>query len=180
MVKPILLSGDKILRTKSKPVLKLDKKILSLIADLKETLNAQKEPEGVGLAAPQVGKNFRIFVMWPNPKGEIEIIINPEIVKISKNTNAPTPEKAKIHKKIMEGCLSLPNYYTPLSRPFSLTIKYKDGQWQEKIREFEGIDAQIVQHEIDHLDGILFIDRMFEQKQRLYEYKNGEWEDVEL
>jgi peptide deformylase len=180
MIKPILLSGDKILRTKSKPVQKIDKKIIELIKDLKETLKAQVEPEGVGLAAPQIGKNFRMFVIWPDPTSEIKVVINPEIEKISKSTNAPTKEKAKKHKKIMEGCLSLPNYYTPLSRFFSIKIRYRDENWKEHEDQYEGVDAQIVQHEIDHLNGILFIDRMLEQKKDLYEYQNGKWSDVEL
>ncbi len=180
MIKPILLSGDKILREKSKTVKKIDKKILSLITDLKETLKAQIEPEGVGLAAPQIGKNFRIFAMWPDPSKEIDIVINPQIIEISKSTKAPTREMAKKHKKIMEGCLSLPNYYTPLSRAFSIKIKYLNELWQEKTASYEGIDAQIVQHEIDHLNGVLFIDRMLEQGKILFEYNNGEWSEVEL
>jgi peptide deformylase len=180
MIKPILLSGDKILRTKSKPIRSLDKKTVELIRDLKDTLKAQKEPEGVGLAAPQIGKNFRIFVVWPDPQDDIKVVINPEVIQISKSTSAPNAKKAKQHKKIMEGCLSLPNYYTPLARFFSIKVRYLDENWQEKVESHEGVDAQIFQHEIDHLNGVLFIDRMFEQKKQLYEYRNGQWSDVEL
>jgi peptide deformylase len=178
MIKPILVSGDKVLRTVSKPIEKIDKKVLSLISDLKDTLVVQKEPEGVGLAAPQIGKNLRVFVMMPDKV--CKVIINPEIISISKSTKAPTKKLAKKHKKIMEGCLSLPNYYTPLERPFFIKIKYSDETGKEIVEEFEGVDAQIVQHEIDHLDGKLFIDRMFEQKKTLYEYNKGEWSEVEL
>jgi len=179
MIKPILLSGDKTLRTKSKEVKKLDKKILDLIQDLKDTLKAQTEPEGVGLAAPQIGKNFRIFAVWPTPDSEFKIVINPEVISISKNTKAPK-KKGGDHKKIMEGCLSLPNYYTPLDRKFSITVKYRDENWNVHEEKYEGIDAQIFQHEIDHLDGVLFVDRMLEQGHTLYEYSKGEWSEVEL
>lgn len=179
MKREILLSGDKILRTKSKPVHKLDKKMLSLIQDLKDTLKAQKEPEGVGLAAPQIGKNFRIFVIWPEPSDPMKVIINPEVLNISKDKAVPK-KVSKKHKKIMEGCLSLPNYYTPLDRPFFIKIKYKDENWLEHTESYEGIDAQIVQHEIDHLNGTLFLDRMLEQNHRLYLYEKGEWSEVEL
>ncbi len=178
MVKDIVKSTNEKLRQPSKSIEKIDKKVLELIDDLKDTLIAQVEPEGVGLAAPQIGKNFRIFVMKPDK--DFMVVINPEILYKSKSTSPATKAEAKKHKKIMEGCLSLPNYYTPLERSFEIKIKYMNEKGDTKEESFVGIDAQIVQHEIDHLDGILFIDRMFEQKRRLYEYDHGEWEEVEL
>jgi len=181
MIKPIVLSGDKVLRTESKKVAKIDKKIGELIKDLKDTLVAQKEPEGVGLAAPQIGKNFRVFVMWPNPSDKIKVVINPTPINVSKK---PAKEagaaKTGSQKKIMEGCLSLPNYYSPLTRASTIRIKYRNENWDETEETFYGIDAQIVEHEIDHLNGILFLDRMLEQKKRLYEYKNGEWDEIDI
>lgn len=167
-------ASDSRLRLKSKPVSVVDKKILTLIADLKDTLVIQKDPEGVGLAAPQLGKNVRIFVAQ-TPKG-IKTIINPKIISISKG---PSKKKRK-GKKIMEGCLSLINFYSPLRRPGKIKLKYLTEAGTEKIETFTGFTAQIIQHEIDHLNGILFVDRLIEQKKSLYELVGDEWEKVEI
>jgi len=118
MVCKILQSGDPILRTKSKEVKKVDKKVLKLVQDLKDTLKTQKEPEGVGLAAPQIGKNLRVFLA--DYKGFNRVVINPVILKIEKSK--PHSAKATRGKKeILEGCLSLPYYYGPLKRAAKLT-----------------------------------------------------------
>ena len=174
MVRKIVGSKDPVLRKPSKPVVKIDRKIINLIKDLTDTLARQKDPEGVGLAAPQVGVNLRLFVM---AKGkQIVPVINPEILELSKKQ---TTKKKKGHS-ILEGCLSLPNYYTPLKRAGSVKLKYITAQGEEKIEQFTGFSAQIVQHEVDHLNGIMFIDRLLEQKKPLYKMENGEWIDVEL
>lgn len=173
MVKKILSVTDPILRKKSKPVKKIDKKVLSLIADLKDTLVVQENPQGVGLAASQIGKNFRVFAM--KPKDKIKIIINPVIVSISKQK-----EKSKDENKIMEGCLSLPHFYGPLKRPQEIKIKYLTEKGEKRTEVFKDFPALIVQHEIDHLDGIIFVDRLLEKKKPLYELKGDEWHEVEL
>ncbi len=80
----------------------------------------------------------------------------------------------------MEGCLSLPHYYSPIKRAGKVTLKYLNPEGQEKIGDFTGIEAQIVQHEVDHLNGRLFVDVILEQKKPLYEYIDGEWEEVEI
>ena len=80
----------------------------------------------------------------------------------------------------MEGCLSLPHYYGPLKRPKKITIKYLNSEANEVIEDFVGFTAQIVQHEIDHLNGILFIDRLLTDKKPLYKLAGDEWEEVEL
>lgn len=171
MVKPVIQSGSKILRIKSKPVKKLDKKIKQLIKDLKDTLESQSDPEGVGLAAPQIGKNLRVFVM--REKNTTTTIINPKIIKRSKR-------ESKTSKKIMEGCLSLPHYYSPLTRAAWVILEYTDEYEKKQQKKFTDFQAQIVQHEIDHLNGILFVDRLLENKKPLYKYQGGEWERVEL
>jgi len=175
MVKPILQSGDPLLRIKSKDVEKVDKKILDLIKDMKDTLEVQKDPEGIGLAAPQIGKNFRIFLM--KPKDKVTVVINPRIVSLKSKIQNP---KSKKKNDIMEGCLSLPHFYGPLERAQHIVIEFLDENGEKKQQGYEGLMAQIVQHEIDHLDGILFIDRLLEQKKPLYEYKGGEWEEVDI
>ena len=176
MIRKILRSGDPRLREISKPVTKIDSKILKLIRDLKETLAIQKNPEGVGLAAPQIGKRLRIFVA--NYKELNRIVINPEILKSkSPITNYQSP---KSRQEILEGCLSLPNYYAPLKRINLVKIKYLNEEGKEVTEEFKGFNAQIVLHEIDHLNGILFLDRLLEQKQPLYKLGKDKWEEVEL
>jgi len=174
MIKKILPTTDKRLRIKSKPVKKIDKKILNLISTLRQTLISQKNPEGVGLAAPQIGKNLRIFVM-KTTKG-LETVINPKILKVEKAKD----KKRETDRKLMEGCLSLPNFYGPIERAKKIKISYQDEKGNQRVKTFTGIDAQIVQHEIDHLEGILFIDRIIEQGKPLFEYKDGEWEEVEI
>ncbi|HJX59456.1 peptide deformylase [Candidatus Woesebacteria bacterium RBG_19FT_COMBO_47_8] len=174
MIRKIVGSKDPVLRRISKPVKKVDKKVTNLIKDLSDTLSAQKDPEGVGLAACQIGINLRVFVM---AKGkEIVPVINPEIVEVSKKQGYAS------HKEhsILEGCLSLPNYYTPLKRATTVKIKYLTPEGKEKVEEFTGFTAQIVQHEIDHLNGIMFVDRLLEQKKTLYKMEGGEWVEVEL
>lgn len=176
MIRKILLSSDPVLRRKSKPVAKVDKKVLDLVRDLKDTLAVQKEPEGVGLAAPQIGKNLRVFVA--NYKGFDRVVINPEVIKIEKDS--ATGDKKKSKKEILEGCLSLPYFYGPLKRAAKITIKYLDEKGKEITETFEGFNAQIIMHEVDHLNGILFVDHLLEEKKPLYKVDGDEWEEVEL
>ena len=182
MIQKILLSSDPVLRQKSKPVLKVDKKILKLIQDLKDTLSVQKEPEGIGLAAPQIGKNLRIFVA--NYKGFDRVVINPEILSVEKPKLHPAPstslKASRDKKEILEGCLSLPYYYGPLKRAPKITIKYLDEKGKEVTETFEGFNAQIIMHEIDHLEGILFVDHLLKEKKPLYKVDGDEWEEIEL
>lgn len=175
MKRKIVKTGDPRLRKISKPVKKIDKKIVSLIADLKETLLAQKDPEGVGLAAPQIGKNLQVFVMRTDDK--LKTIINPEILAISNKQQVRSKKKKK---QRMEGCLSMPHYYGPLKRAKRIKLKYLTENGKEKVETFEDFPAQIVQHEIDHLNGIFFVDRLLKQKRPLYELRGNKWEEVNL
>lgn len=176
MIRKIVLSGDPILRRKSKPVAKIDKKIKALICDLEDTLSTQKDPEGVGLAAPQIGKNLRVFAAkYKNFK---RVVINPEIVKIEKSSESNA--KTKSNKEILEGCLSLPYYYGPLKRASKITIKYMNEEGKYITETFEGFHAQIIMHEIDHLEGILFVDHLLAESKPLYRVDGTEWEEVEL
>ncbi|MFI5240921.1 MAG: peptide deformylase [Microgenomates group bacterium] len=174
MIQKVLKSTDPKLRTVSKKVSKIDKKVLQIVQNLKDTLKVQKDPEGVGLAAPQIGKNLRVFIA--DYKKFKKVVINPEIVAIDKKF----PKEKAGKNEILEGCLSVPNYYGPLKRAKSVTVKYLNEKAEEVTEKFENFDAQIILHEIDHLNGILFIDHIFEQKKKLYKLTNGEWEDVEL
>ncbi|MFH1971018.1 MAG: peptide deformylase [Patescibacteria group bacterium] len=175
MIRKILGTKDPKISQVCKKVKSIDKKVISIAKDLKETLRVQKDPEGVGLAAPQIGENLRIFAM--NDNGKIRVIINPEILEISKEKTAKPKQQ---EKEIMEGCLSLPNYYGPLKRPQKVKIKYLEINGTYKEEEFKGLSAQIVQHEIDHLNGIVFVHRLLEQKQPLYQLEKDEWVEIEL
>lgn len=175
MVQKIIQSGDERLRKVSKAVEKIDKKILNLIQDLRDTLAVQKDPEGVGLAAPQIGVNLRVFAVdFKNLK---RIVINPEVLEIKNKVK----ETKKKKSEILEGCLSLPHYYGPLTRDSYVKLKYLDELGNETEEEFVDFNAQIILHEIDHLNGFLFVDRLLEQKKKLYKLDaSDEWEEVEI
>ena|SRR3990167_1661111 len=173
---PIVEAPDERLRKKSKPVKGLDKKAKKFISDMHQTLSTQKDPEGVGLAAPQVGKNLQIFVV--NYDGHKLTVINPKV--IAKN---PPPHKrsGEASKKIpLEGCLSIPNHYSPITRPTKIKIKFLDETGQEKTQEFTGFSAQVIAHEIDHLQGKLFIDHVLAQQTPLYKIMGEDWEEIEI
>jgi peptide deformylase len=179
MVKKIVVVKDPRLREKSKSVKNIDKKILKLIQDLHDTLLAQKDPEGVGLAGPQIGKNYRVFVV--KLEGNVKTFINPKIVSDIKEKKLKKAKKdAPGPQKIMEGCLSLPHYYGPLKRSNKIKVSYLDEKGEKKVETFESFSAQIIHHEIDHLNGILFIDRLLEQKKPLYELVGENWQEVEI
>lgn len=179
MIRKILRSGDPKLREISKPVTKIDSKIFELIRDLKETLAIQKDPEGVGLAAPQIGKRLRVFVA--NYKDLNRVVINPEILKTKvEKIKTKGGHKKKGKQEILEGCLSLPNYYGPLKRVSSIKIKYLNEEGEKIVEEFKGFNAQIILHEIDHLNGVLFLDRLLEQKKPLYKLEKDTWEEVDI
>lgn len=173
MVRKILSATDPKLRTVSKPVAGIDKKVKNLVKDLKETLKVQKDPEGVGLAAPQIGKNQRVFVMLD--EGKIKALINPRIVEVKK-----VKKKSKKKSEVMEGCLSIPHFYGPLERATVVKVEYLNEQDKKVTEVFKDFSAEIVQHEIDHLNGILFTDRLLEAKKPLYKMHGNEWEEVDF
>ena len=176
MIRKILSSKNPILRLKSKPVAALDKKVKQIITDLKDTLSIQKDPEGVGLAAPQIGKNMQIFVC--NYKTFNRVVINPKILSITQMSKAEKEKKVK--NEILEGCLSLPYYYGPLKRAKKVEVEYLNENGEKVIETFENFDAQIILHEIDHLNGVLFIDHLLKEKKPLYKVDGDDWEEVEL
>jgi len=163
------------LRSKAKKVKKFDKKLETLISEMQKTLKAQKDPEGIGLAAPQIGKALQIFII--DYEGTEKIIINPKIIKIA---NLGKIKAKKEEKNLLEGCLSIPYYYGPVERKNFIEISYQNEKGEEITEKFEGFMAHIVQHEIDHLNGILFVDHIISQNKKLYLDNNGEWEEIEL
>jgi peptide deformylase len=145
-------ADNPILRQKSTSIDNIDKSIKKLAKDMAETMNANN---GLGLAAPQVGINKRIFVTTINQGTDHEgliTMINPEIEFT--NDELETGE---------EGCLSLPELFKPVTRHKYVRVKYKDLKNSDHILDLEGLNARVIQHETDHLDGILFIDRIDEK-----------------
>ncbi len=166
----ILKAPNPVLSTKAQPVKKIDKAILKLIADMKIALAAATDPIGVGLAAPQVGKSLQLFVAQPSLKSPVYVFINPRIIRKSSAGNESKREKSKK----LEGCLSLPNIWGEVKRYDSVILEYQDEAGRKHNRKFTGFMSTIMQHEIDHLNGILFPKRVLEQKGTLYKSEKNE------
>jgi len=162
MIYPIVLYGDTVLKKRAEDI-PVGTDISDLISDMFETMHAAS---GVGLAAPQIGKSIRLFVIDDNPmmeKGEQGIrqaFINPEIIE----------EKGEPWA-FEEGCLSIPGIREDVKRNESVKLKYFDENWQEHTVEFEDIHARVIQHEYDHIEGILFTDHISPFKKRLLKGK---------
>lgn len=140
--------GDQILRKNSKIVKDINKRMLTLIGDMKDTMY---EANGVGLAAPQVGILRRIVVI---DIGEGPItMINPEIIEYSGSSIGP------------EGCLSIPGRQENVERPEKVKVKALNEEGEEFILEGEGLLARAICHEVDHLNGILYIDKIVESEE---------------
>lgn len=142
----VRILGDPILRAKASPVAAFDAKLEQLVADMLETMD---EAPGVGLAAPQVGISTRLFVYDSGEPGERGALANPEIVWASDEL-----------VEMEEGCLSIPDAYFPVTRPAAVTVEAVRPDGSPIRIEADDVLARIFQHEIDHLDGILFIDHL--------------------
>ena len=155
-VKPILTEPNKILRQISKPVKNVTKEEQQIMDDMLDTMYAAN---GIGLAAIQIGIPKRIIVMDlskdPNKK-EPRYFVNPIIKK--KNSEKSTYE---------EGCLSVPNQFAEIDRPSKCDVEYLDYDGQKQILHAEGLIATCIQHEMDHLEGILFIDYLSKLKKSM-------------
>lgn len=173
----IVTVPNKVLTTPTQNVKTVTPKIRKLVEQMKETLISQRDPEGVGLAATQVGESLSIFIMRPTLKGEITICINPvakiiesgEIVHDSKTLRSRKTKQSK-----MEGCLSIPRIWAPLKRNGKIHLEYEDLEGNRHSKDYEGFEAIIVAHEVDHLNGILFTQRCLEQKVTMYEEDGDE------
>jgi len=183
MLKIVTVPND-VLTSSSKPVESFDGKLQELVKDMKQALNTQVDPQGVGLAAPQVGIGLSLFIMKPNIDGKITAIVNPKILEIEgkKSTTTRVRKDSKGHKKKthFEGCLSIPRIWSPVKRAKKLLLEYQTVNGEKKSEWFTGFKAVIVQHEVDHLNGILFTQRALEQKSQLYEEIDGKLKKKEL
>ncbi len=155
-VLPILTAPDPRLKKIAKPVDKVDAEIVKLMDDMLETMYMAP---GIGLAAPQLGVLKRVIVVDIEREGVKTgplCMANPEIVDVS-------DEDASYE----EGCLSVPEHYAEVSRPRRVKIRYLDKQNEIRTMEAEGLIATCLQHEMDHLDGILFIDKISALKRNM-------------
>ena len=174
----IVHAPNPILFQKTKEVKKIDKKIKKLIEEMKETLLAQNDPPGVGLAANQVGVDLSLFIIKPTKKSPISVFINPKILKVEEE-NKGKKRKEKAIK--LEGCLSVPKIWGNVKRPTKVLLEYQtdDESFAKKRKWFSGFEAVIIQHEVDHLNGSLFTQRAIAQNQPLYEEKEGKLVRIE-
>lgn len=152
-IKNILTVPNNILSTKSEKIQVIDDNVKKIIQELIETANAQTAPEAAGLAAPQIGYNKRIilvrdFKFLPREEKMLItniIMINPRIISESKELETD-----------WESCLSIPNMYGKVNRPYSVKVIYQDEKGLEKKIKAKDFFARVIQHEVDHLNGILF------------------------
>ncbi len=156
---PITVCGDKILRKKAARVTEIDDKIVALIADMFETM---RNANGIGLAANQVGVNRQIFIVDISPVEGYEkykpiAMINPKIISKSDETSS-----------FEEGCLSIPDLRSDIIRPKGISISYYDVNMREHTIEADELLARVIQHEYDHLQGVLFIDYLDEESKKRY------------
>jgi peptide deformylase len=161
MIYPIVAYGDPVLRTKAQDIPKDYPELDKLIADMFETMYYA---HGVGLAAPQIGKSIRLFVIDSKPfmeegeeeKGVKRAFINPVIVEESGDEWA-----------FDEGCLSIPGVREEVWRQENVKIRYYDETWTLREDDFDDVTARVIQHEYDHIEGILFTDHLSALKKRL-------------
>lgn len=155
MVREILIWPDPVLKQKSKPVAKVDDSIRTLVKDMFETMYAS---EGVGLAAPQVGVLQRVIVLdttHSQPESRPLAMINPELVGLEGKTT------------YTEACLSIPGESEDVDRAAIVTVKYLDVDGQEQTLRCDGLLAIAVQHETDHLNGVVYVDHVSTLKREL-------------
>ncbi|MEO5906731.1 MAG: peptide deformylase [Saprospiraceae bacterium] len=165
MILPIYAYGQPVLRKKAAPIDQQYPDVESLIQDMYETMYSAK---GVGLAAPQIGKDIRLFII--------------DTLQINKKDQVPTGiKRVFINAEIVdesgepwlyeEGCLSIPDIHVEIERNPTIRITYFDEQWNKHTDTFEGVNARVIQHEFDHIEGVLFIDRMKPLKRRMINRK---------
>ncbi len=172
MILPIVAYGDPVLRKKAAPIAKDFPELATLVANMFDTMYGAS---GVGLAAPQIGKAIRLFVVDATPFADDEDLSEEE------QTRLKTFKKVFINPEILEetgdewafneGCLSIPGVNEDVFRCPNIKIKYQDLEFNEHIEEFDGLLARVIQHEYDHIEGILFTDKLSSLKKRIIKSK---------
>lgn len=165
MILPIVAYGHPVLKHKAEEIESDYPDLQQLIKDMFKTMY---HSEGVGLAAPQINRSIRLFVIdadafhetYPEAKDFKKVFINPEIIEYSEDTWI-----------FREGCLSLPDMNEDVVRPNKITINYLDENFVEHEEEFDGIKARIIQHEYDHLEGKVYVDRVAPMRKMMIKNK---------
>ncbi|NJB86316.1 peptide deformylase [Lewinella marina] len=165
MILPIYAYGQPVLKQVAKPIGPDYPDLTQLISDMWETM---EEANGVGLAAPQIGKSIRLFIidsapMYPEgeeDKGIKQVFINAEII-----------EEAGDDCSYAEGCLSIPDVTGDVDRPEEITMTYQDENFETHTQTFTGMNARVIQHEYDHIEGVLFTEMLSPLKKRLVKRK---------
>jgi peptide deformylase len=157
-VLPIYTYGTDVLRKKAKPVKQINDKIIKLIIDMFETMH---DAQGIGLAATQVGSMHRIIVIDVSEMEEMKhikpfVLINPVLIS----------EDGSLVME--EGCLSIPNIREQVERAEKIRVKFKNTNFNDVEIEAEGIIARVILHELDHLNGVLFVDRLSTEQKKLH------------
>ncbi len=175
---PIVKAPHSVLSSQAELVKTIDHGVKKLIEEMKDTLLNTHDPEGVGLAAPQVGKSLQLFLAKPTVKSPFLVFINPKIINESETMQElKRPKKSNAPGKL-EGCLSLVDIWGIVRRHSAITVSYTDETGKQHTKKFTGFLATIIQHETDHLHGILFPKRVLEQQGKLYKsHKNKKAED---
>ncbi len=172
MILPIVAYGDPVLRKVGKGITKDYPKLDELIINMRETM---KNAQGVGLAAPQIGKDIRLFLIDASPFSENEELEEEErnFLKNFNKTfiNAQIIEEEGEEWAFNEGCLSIPNINEDVFRNETIHIEYLDENFEKKKETLSGLAARIFQHEYDHIEGILFTDKLSSLKKRLLKKK---------
>lgn len=167
MILPIYIYGQPVLRKQAVDIDKDYEDLPALVENMFETLT---ESDGIGLAAPQIGKAIRLVVIdldvlkddLPEYKDFKKVFINPYILEYDDNSKKEAME---------EGCLSLPGIHESVTRPTRIHVKYKDADFQDHDEWVDGYLARVMQHEFDHLDGTMFIDRLTPLRKQLIRNK---------
>ncbi|MBR9915538.1 MAG: peptide deformylase [Algicola sp.] len=172
MILPIVAYGDPVLRKKAKPITKDYPELDTLIENMRETMYGAY---GVGLAAPQIGLPIRLFLVDTEPFSEDEEFSETEQEEL-KNfqrvfINAEILEEEGDEWAFNEGCLSIPDVREDVFRQPKITIKYQDENFKSHTEVFDGLIARVVQHEYDHIEGVLFTDKLSTLKKRLIKGK---------
>ena len=178
MILPIIAYGNPVLKTKCKKIDLGYNDLNNLINNMWETMYSAS---GVGLAAPQIGKSIRLFIVDASPFAE-----DKELSLIERNT-LKTFKKVFINPKITwsstnlcsfnEGCLSIPDVRDDVKREDQIEIEYQDEKFKNKILKLKGLSARVVQHEYDHIEGVLFIDKLSSFKRKLL---SGKLRDISI
>lgn len=159
----VIVAPDPRLRVQTKAVKKITPALLQTLKEMIKLTQTFKDPEGVGLASTQIGLDESFFVAKINntdeQTGQLRAFINPKILSLGKKT-----------KIYFEGCLSIPKYFGDTQRSTIAKVSYQDQTGQTHTETLKGVNAWIFQHEMDHLSGVLFVDRVLQQNGKMYKF----------